>query len=107
MLYGGVEKVKNLSDIHSRSEARAALGIAAGSHTVTAAEGIDTEAFIATGLSSIDIQLIDILRSGNNVNTDVDVTVDDTNVGYLWITNGSTYTLTTGDVIRWIAIGFR
>lgn len=78
------------------------LTSAGGRHTVTSGEATANTLDIDTGMSAISSQIIQILRSGNVSTSDVDVTVSG---GVMTIADGSTYNLTAGDVINWIAYG--
>ena len=76
----------------------------AGTHTLTggeasAAGGLD----IDTGLTSVTGYIVQIFRSGVNINSDQGVSESS---GTITVTDGgSTYELTSGDVVNWIAWG--
>jgi hypothetical protein len=57
---------------------------------------------ITTGLSSITTFDVKVIRSGKNVASDTSLSASG---GTLTVADGSSYTLTNGDVIKWIAIG--
>lgn len=76
--------------------------IVGGSHTVTAGEQTAGTLNIATGLTSIGAQIVQIIRSGNEVNG---AAISASGANIVVATNGATYVVTTGDVINWLAIG--
>lgn len=75
----------------------------AGSYTAIAADATANTTSIATGLSSINTFAVQILRSGVPIHTDQAVSASS---GSLVVADGgATYVLTTGDVIKWWAVG--
>jgi len=76
--------------------------IAGGSHAATAANASAGTVSIATGLNSVLSFSVMILRSGAAVTGDAAISVSSTS---LVVADGSTYTLTEADVIKWIAVG--
>ena len=76
----------------------------AGTDTLSGAEasasgGLD----IVTGLTSITAYIVQIFRSDVLINSDQGVSVSG---GTITVTDGgSTYELTEGDIVNWIAIG--
>ena len=75
---------------------------AGGSYTVTAGDDTANTTAITTGLSSITTFDVKVIRSGKNVASDTSLSASG---GTLTVADGSSYTLTNGDVIKWIAIG--
>jgi hypothetical protein len=76
-------------------------GIKGGAYTVTSADDTANTTTIATGLM-IASAVVQIVRAGKVVSSDPSVSYTGAN---LTIANGSTYVLTTGDVINYIVIG--
>jgi hypothetical protein len=76
--------------------------IARGSYAVLAADVTATHALVATGLNSVAVPLVQIMRSGKVATSDAAVSLSGESIE---VGSGSTYTLTAGDVINWIAIG--
>jgi hypothetical protein len=72
---------------------------ARGSYTVTASDDTANTTTINTGVT-INTALIQIIRSGTVVSSDPVVSWATTN---LTVADGSTYVLTNGDVINWVA----
>jgi len=70
-----------------------------GTHVVTAGEDSANSAAIATGKADATAFIVQIFRSGANVAHDAAVSISD---GTLTVADGSTYALTTADVINWI-----
>lgn len=92
-------------------EAGGALAIAgtpinfptSGAHTVTSGEATATTLDIVTGLTTVNAQVVQVLRSGAVVTADAAISASG---GTLTVANGgATFTLTAGDVINWIAMG--
>lgn len=73
-----------------------------GRHRVDAGEATDGSVDIDTGMTAISSQNVQVLRAGNVVTSDADVTVTD---GVITVADGSTYNTTAGDVINWMAFG--
>lgn len=73
-----------------------------GAYTVIAGDDTANTKTIATGLGSISAVNVMILRAGKVVASDPAVS---TSAGNLVVADGSTYVLTTNDVIHWIAVG--
>lgn len=85
-------------------ESNAVLGVIHGVHTVIAAEASANTVAITTGLSVIAGFIVQIFRAGVNVMSDAAVARKATDDGTLNVADGaSTYSVTTGDVINWIA----
>jgi len=104
-LYGGVTKEFNLRDIVDFADARLNLGIAGGSHTITAAQAIANSCTIATGLASVTSVVVQVLNTTFNVVTsDVDVTIS---AGNIVVADGGSYNTVENYIIRWIAVGAR
>lgn len=77
--------------------------VVSGSYTVTAGDQTATAATIPTGLTTVSGQIVQILRSNVDVQSDAAITHSGGNVV---VTHGAaTYTLTAGDVVNWIAYG--
>jgi hypothetical protein len=76
--------------------------IAHGCYTVVAADDTANTVDINSALTSITAAIVQITRSGKVVSSDPAVSFTG---GVLTVANGSTYVLTTGDVLCWIAIG--
>lgn len=77
--------------------------IVVANHTVSAGEATANQAVIATGLTTIASILVQIYRSNVNVMADAVVTFS---AGDLTVADGaSTYNMTAGDIIRYIAFG--
>lgn len=76
--------------------------LARGSHAVTSGEGAAHSAALATGLTSVATQFVQILRGGKVATSDAAVSVSG---GTITVGDGSTYALTAGDVVNWLAIG--
>ena len=77
--------------------------VVAGSHVTTAGEATANEVAIATGLSSIDSMIVQVLDAGNNVVTaDADITEA---AGTVTVADGATYNTVAGQIINWIAYG--
>ncbi len=76
--------------------------VVAGSHTVTSDEATANAVVIATGLTTIDVALAQVLNAGNVATSDADITWAD---GDLTIADGSTYNTVAGYVINWVAYG--
>lgn len=76
--------------------------IAHGSYTVVAADDTANTVALDTGLSSITVALVQVVRSGKASTSDAAVSWSG---GTLTVADGSTYVLTTGDVLNWIAVG--
>lgn len=73
-----------------------------GSYTVIAADDTANTKVIATGLTTITTATVQIIRSGKVVSSDPAVSFS---AGNLTVSDGSTYVLTTNDVINWTAYG--
>ena len=69
-------------------------------HAVTSGEAAAGTLSITTGLSVIKVPIVQILRTGKVATSDAAVSFTGTSIT---VANGSTYTLTAGDVISWIA----
>lgn len=76
--------------------------IAGGSHAVTAANASDGTVAIATGLNSVLSYNVMILRSDAVATSDAAISEASQAIT---VADGSTYTLTEADVIKWIAVG--
>jgi len=77
--------------------------VRAGAHTVTAGEGTAHTLSIATGLTTAVSFFVMILRAGAVVTGDAAVSFA---AGSLTVADGaSTYAVTAGDVVQWIAVG--
>ncbi len=76
---------------------------ASGQYTVTAADVTATASTIATGLlNSISAQLVQVSRSGV-IMPSIYAVASGTNI--VVASNSTTYVLTAGDVVNWIAYG--
>lgn len=78
------------------------LTAAGGRHVVTAGEATANTLDIETGMTVISSQIVQVLRAGNVVTSDADVTVTD---GTITVADGSSFNLTADDVINWVAYG--
>jgi hypothetical protein len=77
--------------------------VRAGRHTATSGEASAHTMAIASGLTTILFQSVQILRSGADVTGDAAISVS---AGTITVADGaSTYAVTAGDVINWIAVG--
>lgn len=77
--------------------------VRAGQHTVTGGEASAHTMAIASGATSIVAQFVQILRSGADATGDAAISVSG---GTITVADGSsTYAVTTGDVVNWIAVG--
>ena len=74
--------------------------LAKGSHTVTEGEETAGTLTIDTGLAAPVGFVVQILRSGAVATSDAAVSLSDSD---LVVADGSTYSVTEGDVINWIA----
>lgn len=80
-----------------------ALTVKAGAYSMDADDATANSATIASGLASITTVICQVVDSGNNVVTsDADIT---TSSGNIVVADGSTFNVTDGYVVRWIAIG--
>jgi LysM repeat protein len=79
---------------------QANIGIARGSYTVTAGDDTAGTTTINTGLT-INTAIVQIIRSGKVVSSDPSVSWATTN---LTVADGTTYVLTSGDKLNWIAL---
>lgn len=79
-----------------------ALRIVASATTVSAGQASANAAVIQTGLTAITALSVMVLRAGNVVTADADVTFAD---GAVTVADGSTYNTTAGDVIHLIGAG--
>ncbi|MFN7834836.1 MAG: hypothetical protein ACK5NY_03460 [Burkholderiaceae bacterium] len=81
-------------------------GFMARRHVVTAGEATANQAVIslADGLAAINTFVVQILRSNAVATSDAVITASGTN---LTVADGSTYNMTTGDVIMILAAGAR
>lgn len=70
-----------------------------GRHVVTAAEATANQAVINTEKPSATGFMVHVWRSGVDVTGDAVVTLT---AGALKLADGSTYNMTTGDVISWL-----
>jgi len=68
-----------------------------GSHVAIDADATANEVEIVTGATGCF--LVQVFRSGVNIGNDVKASLTD---GVLTIEDGSTYKITTGDIINWI-----
>ena len=73
-----------------------------GRHVATAGEATDNTLDINTKMTVVSSQNIQALRAGNVVTSDADVTVA---AGVITVADGSTFNITAGDVINWMAFG--
>lgn len=76
--------------------------VRAGAYTVTSGDDTANTTTIATGLSSISSVTVQVIRSNKVATSDAAITVS---AGNLTVADGSTYVLTAGDVLRWVAVG--
>ena len=75
----------------------------AGTDTLSGAEASAVGGLaITTGLTSITGYIVQIFRSTVLINSDQKVVISG---GTLSVTDGSTYELTAGDIVNWIAWG--
>jgi hypothetical protein len=74
----------------------------AGKYTVTAADVTATHTAIPTGITTLSALIIQILRTGKITTTDAAPALVS---GAIQVSSGSTYTLTAGDIVHWIAVG--
>jgi hypothetical protein len=80
-----------------------AMTPAGGQYTVTAGDVTATTKTIATGLASAITSFnVQIIRAGKVATSDAAVSTSGAN---LIVANGSTFTLTSGDLIVWLAFG--
>lgn len=98
---GGAIAVKTGGSITYNGVANTGV-VKGGSYTVTAGDDTANTTAITTGLSSITTFDVKVIRSGKNVASDTSLSASG---GTLTVADGSSYTLTNGDVIKWIAIG--
>lgn len=76
--------------------------MAGGAHAVTGGEGSAHTCTMATGLTTISAAVVQVIRSGKVATSDASVSYTG---GNLVVADGSTYALTSGDVLNWIAYG--
>jgi hypothetical protein len=76
--------------------------VRAARHTVSGGEAGAHTLDIVTGATTVVAQFVQILRSGAVVTADAHVSVSG---GTLTVADGSTYAVTTGDVVNWMAVG--
>lgn len=76
--------------------------ISHGEYTVVAGDDTANSVAIDTGLSSIESVLVQVRRAGKVATSDAAVSYTG---GVLTVADGSTYVLTTNDVVSWLAIG--
>lgn len=77
--------------------------VRAGGHTVSSGEGTAHTLAIATGVMTLVSVIVQILRAGAVVTGDAAVSFA---AGSITVADGaSTYAVTAGDVIEWIAVG--
>lgn len=85
-----------------RDEAEA-QAMAAGTYTAVAGDATANTLDIDTGLDALSSYLVQIFRSGVQINSDQAVSVS---AGVITVADGaSTYAITAGDVINWVAFG--
>lgn len=75
-------------------------GFAAGKYTVVAGDDAANTVSIPTGLTAPDAIMVMILRAGVRVLDDAAISISG---GSIVVADGSTYVLTTNDVIHWFA----
>lgn len=78
------------------------LAASGGRYTADAADATANAMDIDTGMTAVSSQIVQILRAGNVVTSDADVTVA---AGVLTVADGATYSVTAGDVVNYIAYG--
>lgn len=76
--------------------------VRAGQHTVTSGEASATTLGITTGLTTSVAQTVQIIRAGKVATSDAAVSFA---TGTLTVANGSSFTLTAGDVINYVVVG--
>lgn len=76
--------------------------VRAGQYSVTAGDVTATHSIIATGITTLASMNVMIFRSPHLVTADAEASFA---AGSITVTSGSSYTLTAGDVINWIAVG--
>jgi len=81
-------------------------GVSGGTTTVSAAQDTANAAIIETGLGTIVMMLVQVLRTNAVITGDAVITRPAVG-GKITVANGGTYVLTTGDVIQWFAYGKR
>lgn len=94
----------NITAIALNTAARTAnTGITkAAAYTVTAGDDTANTKTIATGLTAITAKVVQIMRANVTVTGDAAISVSS---GNIIVADGSTYVLTAGDIINWIAVG--
>jgi LysM repeat protein len=95
-----VDAKGRLTSATNATVTQANIGIARGSYTVTASDDTAGTTTINTGLT-INTAIVQIIRSGKEVSSDPAISWSGSN---LTVADGSTYVLTSGDKINWIAI---
>lgn len=103
LLVAGVDKTSALSATVANAVASTAASkkVVGGAYTVIAGDDTANTKTIATGVT-IAAKIVQILRAGADVTGDAAISSSAAN---LTIADGSTYVLTTGDVINWIVFG--
>ena len=76
--------------------------ISHGTYTATLADATNGSVALNTGLTKIQSAIVQVIRSGNNVASDIAISWSG---GTLTVGSGSTYVLTSGDVVAYHAIG--
>lgn len=76
--------------------------VVGGAYTVTADDDTAATKTIATGLTAVVAFNVMAIRSGKVVSSDPAVSMSS---GNIVVADGSSYVLTAGDVIHWIAYG--
>lgn len=79
-----------------------AVRVVASATTVSAGQATANAAVIQTGLTSVTALSVMILRAGNVVTSDADVTFTG---GAVTVADGASYNMTAGDVIHLIGAG--
>lgn len=89
----------DVSDISAEVDALQAQAITRGKYTVTAGNDTANTVSIPAGLT-VAGYMVQIFRSGKQVSSDPAVSASTTNIV---VADGSTYVLTAGDIIMWMA----
>lgn len=78
--------------------------VAYGTYTAVAADATANQTDIVTGLADLDLTkgAVSIKRSGTDVTGDAAIT--EPTAGTIRVADGSTYVLTAGDIINWLAV---
>lgn len=100
----GTDKTSTLAAAVANPMASTASGkkFVGGSHSVTAGEDTANTTTIATGITAVSAAGVQIVRSGKVVSSDPAVSFS---AGNLVVADGSSYVLTSGDVLNWWAFG--